>query len=65
MEGRDEDETDLMLNPATALVGNRGRNRDMANAFADWLARRDGGQSGIGEFAVNGVVLYTTVPNIS
>ena len=51
-----------MLNPANVLVGTRGKNREMANAFADWIARDDGGQKVVEEFAVNGVVLYTKVP---
>jgi len=63
LEGKDDDTTDRMLNPASALVGTRGRNWETANAFADWLARKDGGQQVVGQFAVNGVVLYMEAPN--
>lgn len=59
MEGRDTDKTDILLNPARVLVGTHGENKAMADAFAEWIARPDGGQKVVGEFAVNGVVLYT------
>ena len=62
MEGRDEDETDILLNPARVLVGRYGKNKSMANAFADWMVRDDGGQRVVEGFAVNGVVLYTKAP---
>ena len=51
-----------MLNPARALVGTHGRNKDVANAFADWMIKDDGGQKIVSEFKVNGVVLYTRAP---
>ena len=51
-----------MLNPARALVSTYGRNKDMANAFADWMIDDDGGQKIVGEFAVNGVILYSKAP---
>lgn len=35
----------------------------MANAFADWMVRDDGGQAVVEKFAVNGVVLYTKAPS--
>ena len=62
MDGKDVDKTAGLLNPAYAVVGTRGGNRDMANSFADWLVREDGGQKVISEFAVNGVELYTKAP---
>ena len=34
----------------------------MANKFVDWLARFDGGQQVIRDFAVNGHILYTAAP---
>ena len=34
----------------------------MAEEFADWLVRDDGGQAVVGHFAVNGVVLYAKAP---
>ncbi|CAD6587518.1 MAG: hypothetical protein ASARMPRED_003168 [Alectoria sarmentosa] len=61
MEGKDEDEMEILLNPAHALVGAYGENKAMADTFAEWMARSDGGQKVVGEFAVNGVVLYTKV----
>ena len=62
MEGRDSDETDVLLNPARVLVGAYGENKAMADAFAEWIVRPDGGQKVVGGFAVNGVVLYTKAP---
>lgn len=62
MEGKDEDKTEILLNPARALVGAYGENKAMADSFAEWIARSDGGQKVVGEFAVNGVVLYTKAP---
>ena len=62
MEGRDEDETDILLNPARVLIGMYGKNKPMANAFADWMVRDDGGQRIVESFAVNDVVLYTKAP---
>ena len=62
MEGKDSDKTDILLNPARVLVGACGENKAKADAFAEWIARPDGGQKVVGEFAVNGVVLYTKAP---
>ncbi len=62
MEGKDDDKTEILLNPARALVGAYGENKAMADAFAKWIARPDGGQKVVGEFAVNGVLLYTKAP---
>ncbi len=62
MEGKDEDKTDILLNPARALVGTYGENKEMANAFAEWVARPEGGQKVVSYFAANGVVLYTRAP---
>ena len=62
MEGKDDDKTDILLNPARALVGAYGENKSMADAFAAWIAKPDGGQKIVKEFAVNGVVLYTEAP---
>ena len=51
-----------MLNPARALVGTHGRNKDVANAFADWMITDEGGQKIVSEFAAKGVLLYTRAP---
>ena len=59
MEGKDDDETDILLNPAQALVGAYGENKPKADAFAEWIARPNGGQKVVSEFRQNGVVLYT------
>jgi len=61
MEGGDE-EGDLLLNPAHALVCSYGENKEMANLFVDWLIRADGGQEVIKSFAVNNTVLYSVSP---
>lgn len=62
MEGKDSDKTDILLNPARALVGAYSENKAMADTFAEWIATPDGGQKVVGEFAVNDVVLYTKAP---
>ena len=62
MEGKDDDRTDILLNPARALVGTYGENKEMANAFAEWVARPEGGQKIVSCFAANDVVLYTRAP---
>ena len=62
LEGKDDDKTDIMLNPARALVGAYGDNKAMADAFADWIGRPEGGQRVVSEFKQNGVVLYTRAP---
>ncbi|KAL8776626.1 MAG: hypothetical protein Q9213_008199 [Squamulea squamosa] len=62
MEQHDSDTDQTLLNPAHALVGTWGKYRDMANAFADWMIRDDGGQKIASEFTVNGAVLYTRAP---
>ena len=51
-----------MLNPSRVLVGTHGRNKELANTFADWMVRDDGGQKVVESFAVNGVVLYSKAP---
>jgi hypothetical protein len=58
-----EEEDDLLLNPAHALVGTYGANRELANEFADWLGEMNGGQEIIGRFEVIGEVLYTRAPD--
>ena len=62
MEGKDDEKTDVLLNPARALVGTYGENKAMADAFAEWIARSNGGQKVVSEFEQNGVVLYTKAP---
>lgn len=62
MEGKADDKTDILLNPARALVGAYGKNKAMADAFAKWMAKSDGGQKVVGRFTVIGVVLYTKAP---
>ncbi|MCJ1280008.1 hypothetical protein MMC21_007833 [Puttea exsequens] len=60
-QGKD-DENDPLLNPAHLLVGTNAENKAMANKFADWMIREDGGQKVIDGFQKNGVDLYTTAP---
>ena len=62
MEQLDSDADQTMLNPAHALVGTWGRYKDMANAYANWTIREDGGQRIAREFTVHGAVLYTAAP---
>ena len=62
MEGKDDDKTDVLLNPARVLVGAYGVNKAMAEAFAEWIGSPDGGQKVVAEFKQNGVVLYTKAP---
>lgn len=62
MEGKDDDRTDILLNPARALVGAYGENKAVADAFAEWISRPDGGQKVVSAFQQNGVVLYTKAP---
>ena len=62
LEGKDEDETPIMLNPAHVLVGKHCENKAMADAFAKWVKRLDGGQRVVSEFEQNGKVLYTPAP---
>ena len=61
-EDKDDDKTDILLNPARALVGAFGEKKAMADAFAGSIARPDGGQKVVEGFAVNGVVPYTKAP---
>lgn len=63
MEGKDDDKTETLLNPARALVGAYGENKATADAFADWISRPDGGQQVVSAFEQNGVVLYTKAPS--
>ncbi|KAK3176578.1 hypothetical protein OEA41_007901 [Lepraria neglecta] len=60
-QGKD-DEDDPLLNPAHLLVGTHAKNKAMANCFADWMIREDGGQRVIKEFRRNGYDLYTIAP---
>ena len=53
---------DVLLNPAQVLVCRYGENREMAEAFADWMVKEDGGQKVARGFEVNGMVLYTPAP---
>ena len=50
------------MNPAHLLVGTWAENKDMANKFADWMIKEDGGQKLIKGFQKNGIDLYTTAP---
>lgn len=56
------EEDDPLINPAHALVGTFGKNRVVADQFAEWLVDVDEGQSVIESFAVNGNVLYAPAP---
>lgn len=65
MEGKDDDKTGILLEPARALAGVQVVNKaykDMADAFAEWVVRQEGGQKVVSEFAPNGVVLYAKAP---
>jgi len=62
-EGHDDDEDDVMLNPAHALVGTHATNKEKANEFADWLGNVDGGQAVIEKFEIGGTRLYTVAPS--
>jgi len=51
-----------MLNSAHALVGAFGKNKDLSNAFVDWLGSPDGGQKVVETFAINGRVMHSPAP---
>ena len=53
---------DPLLNPAHVLVGARARDKDVAEAFVEWLISSDGGQTVIDTYAVDGVVLHSKAP---
>lgn len=60
MQGKDDDKDPVLLNPACLLVGTYALNRFMAEAFADWIVRADGGQKVIEGFANNdGEIMYS------
>ena len=50
------------MNPAHLLVGTNAMNKSMANSFADWMVKADGGQKVIKNFKRNGYDLYTGAP---
>ena len=50
------------MNPAHLLVGTEAENKEMANNFADWMIKEDGGQKVVKGFQKNGIDLYTTAP---
>ncbi|KAK5054449.1 hypothetical protein LTR84_001339 [Exophiala bonariae] len=58
-ESIDAAEDDPLINPAHALVGTLAENRELADAFVQWLQSDEGGQSIIGSFAVHGTVLHS------
>ncbi|KAL6720733.1 hypothetical protein ACLMJK_002658 [Lecanora helva] len=60
-QGKD-DEKDPLLNPAHLMVGCDVKNEDIANAFADWMIREDGGQEVVTGFKKNGYDLYSGAP---
>lgn len=62
MEAHDSDRNPILLNPAHALVGTWSKNKDIASAFADWMAMDTGGQKVVARFTVHGQVLYTKAP---
>ncbi|KAL8714747.1 MAG: hypothetical protein Q9220_001260 [cf. Caloplaca sp. 1 TL-2023] len=62
MEAHDSDLDHVLLNPAHALVGIYGANKKIADAFANWMIRDEGGQKVIAGFAIAGQVLYTKAP---
>ena len=50
---------DMLLDPARVLVGAYGENKVLTDAFAERIARPDGGQKVVGEVAVDSIMLYT------
>ena len=56
------DKDDPLLNPAHALVGTYGANKDQADTFAEWLSATGGGQKVIETSAVGENVLYALAP---
>jgi ABC-type Fe3+ transport system substrate-binding protein len=44
------------------LVSKEADNKEMANAFVDWLISEDGGQKIARIFTKNGVILYSPAP---
>jgi ABC-type Fe3+ transport system substrate-binding protein len=44
------------------LVSKEADNKEMANAFVDWLMSEDGGQEIARTFTKNGVILYSRAP---
>lgn len=61
-ESHGSHQTNVMLNPAHAIISTNAKNKPLANKFLDWLIEDDGGQDIIGNFAPNGVLLYTRAP---
>lgn len=62
-ESHESHKTNVMLNPAHALISTNSKNKPLANKFLDWLIKDDGGQDIIGNFKPNGTdVLYTRAP---
>jgi len=57
-----DDESDLLLNPAHLLIGNKAQDLKLAQSFADWLISDQGGQKVIRGFKKEGQVLYSTAP---
>ena len=44
------------------MVGCHAENKATADAFADWMVQRKGGQKVVAEFERHGLVLYETAP---
>jgi ABC-type tungstate transport system permease subunit len=64
--GQDSNPSDLLLNPASVLLGARvcEGNRGVAEGFLDWMKREEGGQRVVEGFKQRGSeeVLYSRAP---
>ncbi|GJN93649.1 hypothetical protein Rhopal_006706-T1 [Rhodotorula paludigena] len=65
--GGDEDPADLLLNPASVLLGANicEKDRALAEGFLDWIVLPDGGQAVVSKYVQPGStdILYTAAPN--
>ena len=62
-ESFNAEESDPLINPAHALVGTLGKNKETAQCFVDWLEDTKGGQSVIDTFAIRDNLLYARAPS--
>jgi ribosome biogenesis protein BMS1 len=57
-----EDEHDLLLNPAHLLIGARAQDLAFAKEFAAWATSKDGGQAVVAQFKKYGQIVYSPAP---
>lgn len=59
-----DDANDPLLNPAHVLLGSNANvnNKDIANAFIQWVVSEPGGQYVVSQFKKHGEVLYSKAP---